>query len=138
MRTFRCRVQDFSHQWESQEALSFIGQDPSGSFGLQAHHETFVTCLRPGLARVHVAEKGWVYIAQPGSVVVFRANVFCLTTSQFILSWERDQLIAHMEEAWQSAHTDVQHTKVSYVQLEQALTKKLWEMNRHGEAYGAT
>ncbi len=137
MITFRCILQDFSHQWDSERALSFIAQDPGGSFGLRARHETFVTCLQPGLARVHIEDEGWWYIAQPGAVVVFRENVLRLSTSQFILSRDRDQLIARMEQVWQAADQGLRTTKTSYLQMEQALTRKLWEMNRQGDGYGA-
>nr|WP_321466432.1 hypothetical protein [uncultured Desulfobulbus sp.] len=137
MNTFHCILQDFSRQWDSERALSFIAQDPGGSFGLQARHETFVTCLQPGLARVRIEDEGWWYIAQPGAVVVFRDNVLRLSTSQFIHSRDRDQLIAQMEQVWQAADQGLRTTKTSYLQMEQALTRKLWEMNRQGEGYGA-
>ena len=62
----------------------------------------------------------------------FSDNVLQLSTSQFILSQDRDQLIAQMEQAWQSVEHDVRRTKTSYLQMEQALSRKLWEMNRDG------
>lgn len=137
MRTFRCILLDFSQQWQTEGAVSFIARDSSGSFGLQARHETCVTCLRPGLARLRILNEGWLYIAQPGTVVVFRENVLRLSTSQFILSREQDQLIARMEQAWQAADQGLRTTRTSYLQVEQALTRKLWEMNRQGDGYDA-
>jgi len=137
MRTFTCLLQDLSHQWQTQQAESFIARDSSGSFGLQARHETYVTCLRPGLARLRIQNEGWIYIAQPGGIVVFRENILRLSTSQFILSKDRDQLVARMEQAWQAAEQGLRTTKTSYLQAEQALTRKLWEMNRQGDGYDA-
>ena len=135
MKTFECILQDLSHQWQTQAAVSFIGRDSSGSFGLQARHETFVTCLRASLARLRTQDDGWLYIAQPGTVVVFRENLLRLSTSQFILSKDRDQRISRMEQAWKAADQGVRTTKTSYLQVEQALTRKLWEMNRQGAGY---
>ncbi len=136
MRTFTCLLHDFSRQWQTDQALSFVASDSSGSFGLQARHETCLTCLRPGLARLRLQDEGWLYIAQPGAVVVFRENVLRISTSQFILSRERDLLIARMEQAWQAADQGLRTTRTSYLQMEQALTRKLWEMNRQGDGYG--
>ena len=135
MRTFTCRLQALSQQWQSEGALMFIARDPSGSFALQARHETLVTCLRPGLARLRLHDESCLYIAQPGAIVVFKNNVLRLSTTQFILSEDREQLLARMEQAWQTADRGVQTTKAGYLQVEQALTRKLWEMHHRGEGY---
>jgi hypothetical protein len=84
---------------------------------------------------LRLEEEGWLYIAQPGAVVLFRGNILRLSTSQFILSPERDQLIAQMEHVWQAAEQGLRTTRTSYLQVEQALTRKLWEMNRQGDGY---
>jgi F0F1-type ATP synthase epsilon subunit len=135
MNVFTVVLQDLLQQWRNEEVESFIAQDPGGSFGIQAHHETLVTCLLPGLARLRIRNTGWLYIAQPGSVVVFRHNALQLATSQFILSEDREQLLDRMEQAWQAAKQGLQSAKTSYAQVEQALTRKLWEMNRQGNGY---
>ena len=135
MKVFTVVLQDLLQQWQAEQVESFVAQDPGGSFGIQAWHETLVTCLLPGLARLRLREKGWLYLAQPGSVVVFRDNVLRLATSQFILSEDREQLLARMEQAWQAAEQVLRTTKTSYAQVEQALTRKLWEMNRQGDGY---
>lgn len=135
MNLFTVLLQDMEHQWQSEQVKSFIGRDPSGSFGLQARHEPLVACLVPGLARLQLQEGKRLYLAQPGSVVLFRDNVLRLATSQFILSEDRDQLITRMERAWQAAEQELRSVRTSYAQTEQALTRKLWEMSRQGGDY---
>ncbi len=50
---------------------SFIGEDASGSFGLQAGHARFMTILEFGLARFRTAEADWQYLALPGALLYF-------------------------------------------------------------------
>jgi F-type H+-transporting ATPase subunit epsilon len=132
MNPFRLVVQDMNKQWDSDTVLSFIARDGSGSFGIQAHHETFVTCLRPGLARFRCVDDGWHYLAQPGAVVLFSGNELHLSTTQFILSDDRDALVNQMEAEWRAAEQALRSTKRNITQIEQALARKLWEMSRRG------
>ena len=55
MNSFKLLIYDLSQQHEFDNVSSFVGRDSSGSFGLMAGHETFVTCLQPGLARFRQA-----------------------------------------------------------------------------------
>ena len=133
MNTFELILQDMTQQWHEAEARSFVATDVSGSFGIQAGHETFVTCLRPGLARFMDGSGQWQYVAQPGAVVWFADNRLYLSTAQFIISPERDRLVQHMDEEWRAAAEALGSTKRNIVQVEQALARKLWEMNKRGE-----
>lgn len=138
MTPFTIILQDMSHEWHSDTALSFIGRDMSGSFGLQANHETLVTALVPGLARFRCREdQRWLFIAQPGSVVQFFGNTLRLATTQFLLSDNHDLLLRQMDAAWQAAEQTLRSTRRSYVQVEQALARKIWEISRQGGHFDA-
>lgn len=134
MNSFRLVIQDMNQQWSSETVLSFIGRDGSGSFGIQARHETFVTCLRPGLARFCCVGVGWHYLAQPGAVVLFSGNELRLSTTQFILSDDRDAVVNQMDAEWGAAEQMLRSNKRNIVQIEQALARKLWEMSRRDRA----
>lgn len=140
MKPYLLSIYDMSRTYSNGEVVSFVARDSSGSFGIQCGHQTFVTCLRPGIARFADVQGQWHYVAQPGSVLVFmnsheRAeNHLRLSTSQFVMSTQRDALLDFMDSEWQALDRDAGRTKRNIVQVEQALARKLWEMNRGGEA----
>ena len=51
-----------------------VGEDASGSFGLWAHHERFMTALVFGLARYRRTGEPWQYLALPGALAYFLDN----------------------------------------------------------------
>lgn len=132
MSNFSLLLQDAAQQWQSDNILSFIGRDTSGSFGIMARHATFVTCLEPGIARFRDGDGKWTYLAQPGSVLVFRENQLRLSTSQFILSEEHGLLVQKMETLWRSIYQNMNTSKRVTTQMDHALARKLADMNRTG------
>lgn len=132
MNSFTLTLMDCSHQHRVVEVRQFIATDASGSFGLQAGHETFLTCLQPGLARYQSADQHWHYIAQPGAQLWFKDNHLQLITSQFTLSDDRGALLQLLETQWQAEAAALGATKRNITHMEQALARKLWEMNQHG------
>ncbi len=68
MTPFTLVLMDCTRKEQIDGAHSFVATDRSGRFGLQAGHETFVTCLQPGLARYKTDDSHWHYIAQPGAL----------------------------------------------------------------------
>lgn len=132
MNTFTLQLNDIAQHLQLDNVCSFIGRDASGSFGLQAGHEAFMTCLEPGLARFHDAQKQWHYIAQPGAVVLFVDNVLQLSTTQLFVSDDRDSLLEQLDAQWHVADQQLGSAKRTITTVEQALARKLWEMNRQG------
>ncbi len=133
MQTFTLLLNDISQALQFEQVESFVARDASGSFGLQAGHESFVTCLQPGLARFRDGKGQWHYIAQPGAVVLFADNRLQLAATQMLLSDDRDALVAQMDAQWQAMDQQLGTSKLNITQVEQALARKLWEMNRRGE-----
>ena len=133
MATFRLLLNDMSQALQFDDVISFVGRDASGSFGLQAGHEAFVTCLQPGLARFRDQQEQWHYIAQPGAVVLFQNNQLHLSATQMLVSSDRDSLVAKMDAQWRAVDQQLGTAKLNITQVEQALARKLWELNRRGE-----
>ena len=48
---------------------SLVARDASGSFGIQAGHEDFMTALEFGLARYRTGADDWQYLALPGGIL---------------------------------------------------------------------
>ncbi len=57
-----------------------------------------------------------------------------LITTQFVVSEDRAALLSLLESDWQQAAHTRQLARRNQVQIEQALARKLWQMNRGGEA----
>lgn len=133
MSTFTLLLHDINQQYSYDKVVSFVGRDGSGSFGIQAGHETFVTCLQPGLARFRMAENRWQYVAQPGAVILFQDNQLQLSASQLLLSDDYGSILSQMDSQWHELDQQLGSTKRNIAQVEQALARKILEMNRRGE-----
>lgn len=133
MKTFALVLQDISKEWRDDRVYSFIARDASGSFGLQANHETFVTCLQPGIAGFRGHDRQWCYLAQPGSVVIFIDNHLYLATTQFVMNCDREVLVQLLDTEWRAAEQEIRISKQSIARVEQALARKLWEMSQRSE-----
>ena len=132
MTPFTLVLMDCTRKEQIDGAHSFVATDRSGRFGLQAGHETFVTCLQPGLARYKTDDSHWHYTAQPGATLWFHNNRLQLMTTQFVLSDSRQQLLHLLETRWQQESETQDTTLRNVTQMEQALARRLWEMNQQG------
>ena len=66
------------------EVTCFTGEDASGSFGLLAHHDRFMTALSFGLARVLLADGSRVYLGFPGAFLYFIDNELRISTRRYL------------------------------------------------------
>lgn len=133
VKTFMLQVQGLNDAWQLAEAVSFIGTDGSGRFGLQAGHEYFVTLLEPGLVQVCDTNGAWLYIAQPGAVLVFKQGTLEIACTEFMQGTDPDILLNTMEQRWQRDDLDLHAARSSIFQVEQTLARKIWQLNRQGE-----
>ena len=134
MSDFVLHLHDLHRNQRIEGVRSFVGRDSSGSFGVQAGHEYLVTCLQAGLARYRDANEQWHYIAQPGAVLVFDGQALHLATSEYLCSDDREAVIARLEMQWAEQARQSGLALRTRQQLEQNLARRLWEMNRQGDA----
>jgi len=134
MNNFTLLLQDCSHSLQIEQISSFVATDASGSFGIQAGHETLLTCLQPGLARYKTGDGNWQYIAQPGALLWFQDNHLHLITSQFITSADRNSLLPFLDTHWQQENENRRTNLRNITQMEQALARKIREMNQRSES----
>ena len=66
------------------EVASFVGEDKSGSFGLLARHERFMTVLTFGLARLLLADGRREYLGFPGGLLYFIDNELRISTRRYL------------------------------------------------------
>lgn len=78
---------------------SFVGEDKSGSFGLQARHDRFMTVLTFGLARLLLADGSREYLGFPGGLLYFIDNELRISTRRYL----RDTDVARITQGLTSA-----------------------------------
>ncbi|PPD29374.1 MAG: hypothetical protein CTY21_12760 [Methylomonas sp.] len=114
---------------------SFIGEDASGSFGIQANHGRFITWLVFGLARFKQPDAAWQYLALPGAAATFENNTLTLNTRYFLLdpdcgkiSAQLDQRYAEEQEALRASQESVQRMELTMLKrLKELKTKSRWQ-----------
>jgi F-type H+-transporting ATPase subunit epsilon len=106
MKTFVVHLQSATQYERISDAVSFVGADASGSFGIWAGHERMIATLGVGLARCRTADGNWQYVAMPGGVLYFVRGELTVSTRRYLRGAEfgsmsdalRDQLLAEEEK----------------------------------------
>lgn len=119
--------------WETvAQVHSFVGRDASGSFGIQAGHEPFMTALEFGLARYRGAAKEWQYLALPGGILHVTAGEVFVFTRRYLRDTDYRRISAQLEEQLRAEDAALSRTRVSLQQMEQHLLRRLWELEQRG------
>lgn len=95
MNTFTLHLFAADRSETIEHVASFIGEDASGSFGLLAHHDRFMTVLGFGLARVRLADGSREYLGFPGGLLYFVDNTLRISTRRYL----RDSDVARITQA---------------------------------------
>lgn len=118
-------------QYELIEGVSsFVGEDASGSFGLKAHHERFMTILSFGLARYRRDNEPWQYLALPGAVLNFEDDQLFLNTRRYVRDDDYARINAALGEQLRREEAGLQRIRDSLRHMEEAMLKRLREMQR--------
>lgn len=112
------------------KALSFVGEDASGRFGIQAHHDQFMTVLIPGLARFESMSAGWLYIATTGALVHFSENHLNLISGGVWINADYKLLIEQLENQMRLIREQGYLLKRSMGQMDHQVLRKLWEFEK--------
>ncbi|MDD5249109.1 MAG: F0F1 ATP synthase subunit epsilon [Rhodocyclaceae bacterium] len=108
--------------------MSFVGEDGTGSFGLLAGHERFMTVLSFGLARVRLADGAWEYLGFPGGLLYFVADECRISTRRYV----RDNDVTRIARALTRELLDEEQalfeTRRKLHQLEAEMLKQLAQM----------
>ena len=130
MNTFRARLLDTTHTEVFENATSFVGEDLSGSFGLLAGHEHFITCLIFGLARLQVEDGNWTYIAVPGGVLSFVDNLLTISARHVVTDQDYERITTILDEQLGAEEEQLRTMKHSLHSMEIELLKRLGETER--------
>ena len=118
-------------QYERVEGVaSFIGEDESGSFGIQPGHERMLTVLRFGLARFRVGSEPWQYLALPGAVLYLQNDILYLNTRRYLRDSDYRRIGAALEAQLQADEESLRGIKQSLRAMEEEMFKRLYQMGR--------
>lgn len=109
---------------------SFIGEDASGSFGLMARHERFMTVLVFGLARYRCRGRPWQYLALPGALAYFSGNELSINTRRYIRDEDYNRICLALTEQLLKEEEVLVGLKRNLRRLEEAMLKQLLDIER--------
>jgi F-type H+-transporting ATPase subunit epsilon len=132
MKTYTLLLQDASQTERITGLRAFVGEDASGSFSILANHARMMTVLVTGLARYRRDESRWQYLAMPGAVLYFNANVLALYTRRYLRDADYTRISAALQEQLLGEEQRLQTTRDSLRRMEESLLRRLWELGYHG------
>jgi len=130
MKSFTLLLHDATHGERIADVTIFVGWDDSGSFGLLAGHERFMTMLSWGLARFQTVDGRWQYLALPGGLLSFRNNTATISTRRFLRDDDADRISRTLEEHLSVEEGSLRAMKQSLNRLEEEMFKRLWRMGQ--------
>jgi len=130
MNSFVMNLYDTTNELSIQDVSTFVGIDSSGSFGIQANHDRFMTTLVFGLARFRQQSENWQYLALPGGVLYFKNNVLTVSTRHFLIDTDFDRISTLLDHQLITEEENLRATRLSLHRMEQAMLKRMVSLQR--------
>ena len=131
MNSFTLQLYDTTKQIRIENVSSFIGEDSSGSFGIQAHHARFMTTLVFGLFPYRLQTEDWQYLALPGGVLYFNNNELSISTLHFLIDSDFERISELLKRQLLVEEETRTATRTSLQKMEQSMLAKLWDQQRN-------
>jgi F-type H+-transporting ATPase subunit epsilon len=120
-----------STQYEKIEGITtFVEQDDSGSFGIQAGHARMMTALSYGLARYCDTNNLWVYLALPGGLLYFVNNELHITTRRYFVDTDYQRISTTLLDQLLREEEELYLVKQTLSRLEQETLRRLWQIEQ--------
>ena len=130
MNTFSLHLLSATEQKEVHGVTSFVGEDASGSFGIQAGHARSMTSLVFGLARYRCGDEAWQYLALPGGLLYFVENHLSICTRHYLVDRDYSRISRLLQEQLLVEEQGLRETKRSLRRLEESVLRRLYEIGR--------
>ncbi|CAB4243266.1 F-type H+-transporting ATPase subunit epsilon [Methylacidimicrobium sp. AP8] len=130
MRVFSLILRDPTQMVRRDDVVSLVGADASGSFGILAGHERFLTSLRLGLARFRAEAGDVTYLALAGGLLSFEGNTATICTRHFFLDRDRDRIAQALEGEIEREEADLREMHALARNLEREMLRRLRELGR--------
>lgn len=127
--SFTLNLQDAFHHERFDRVESFVGEDGSGSFGILANHDRFMTSMSVGLSRFRNNDD-WRYIASPGALLYFVGNVLTISTRRFIVDDDYERISTTLQVQLLDEEKDLQAMRDNLQRMEDEMLKRLSKLGR--------
>jgi F-type H+-transporting ATPase subunit epsilon len=130
MNSFVMNLYDATNELSFEDVSTFVGMDASGSFGIHANHDRFMTTLVFGLARFRQQSEDWQYLALPGGVLYFKNNVLTVSTRHFLVDTDFERISTLLDQQLITEEDNLRATRLSLHRMEQAMLKRMVSLQR--------
>ena len=130
MNTFTLRLNGARQSGHIEGVESFVGEDATGSFGLKAGHERFMTALVFGLSRYRRRDGEWRYLALPGALLYFVDNTLSINARRYIEDTDYRRISLALTEQLLKEEEVLTGLKRNLRQLEEAMLRQMLNMER--------
>ncbi len=111
-----------------ENVTSFTGEDQSGSFGLLARHERFMTALTFGLARLHLADGSHEYLGFPGGLLYFVDNELRISTRRYLRDTDVERIAQSLTRELLEEEQALTETRHKLHRLEAEMLRRLAQL----------
>jgi len=130
MKTFSLILRDATSTECFEHATSFVSEDASGSFGIQANHARTMSSLVFGLARFRIADDPWQYLAMPGALLYFVDNKLTINTRRYLFDTDYQRISTALQEQLLTEEEELKSMKASLHRMEEEVLRRMWELGR--------
>ena len=131
MNSFQLILRDSSHSEEINGVTSFVGEDSSGSFGIEADHARMMTSLVFGLARFKTETGTLQYLALPGAILYFVGNKLILNTRRYLISENYEDITQALVDTLAKEEEELATMKHNLRNIEARILKRMLEMSKN-------
>jgi F-type H+-transporting ATPase subunit epsilon len=104
---------------------SFTGEDASGSFGLLANHDRFMTALTFGLARLALADGQREYLGFPGGLLYFVDNELRISSRRYLRDTDVERITQALTRELLEEERALEQTRRKLHRLETEMLRSL-------------
>jgi F-type H+-transporting ATPase subunit epsilon len=108
----------------------FVGEDASGSFGLLARHDRFMTVLAFGLACLVLADARREYLGFPGGLLYFRDNELRISTRRYLRDTDVERIAGALSRDLLREEQALAETRRKLHRLEAEMLRHLAQLER--------
>lgn len=130
MNTFTLQLLAADRSEVIENVVSFTGEDKSGSFGLLAWHERFMTALTFGLARLSLADGRREYLGFPGGLLYFVDNELRISTRRYLRDTDVDRITQALTRELLEEEQALEQTRRKLHRLEAEMLRSLAQLGR--------
>lgn len=128
MSTFTLRLFSADRTEVIENVTSFTGEDKSGSFGLLARHERFMTVLTFGLSRLLLADGSREYLGFPGGLLYFIDNELRISTRRYLRDTDVERIAQSLTRELLEEEQVLAETRHKLHRLEAEMLKRLAQL----------